>query len=80
MKVVIESGDKIGYLETQWSWNSKNDVVWKCTCECGLHCYANEKALINGIVKDCGCGTYRIDRLKIKKMIKNILQLNHMLD
>ena len=51
----VEPNLFFGQLETKWFWNNKRcGNIWKCICDCGGYCYVKEKALILGIVKNCG--------------------------
>lgn len=52
MKVIPEM--TFGSLTTKWSWKSKDQRIWKCTCKCGGYCYVKENALVDGMVKNCG--------------------------
>lgn len=52
MKIIPEM--TFGSLTTKWSWKSKDQRIWKCTCKCDGYCYVKEEALVDGTVKNCG--------------------------
>lgn len=43
-------------LKKMWSWKANGETIWKCRCECGGTCYVKDRALMDCIVLDCGCG------------------------
>ena len=56
---LIKPGDRVGNLKAIWCWKAKYDYIWKCSCRCGKYCYVKERALLERIVTDCGCGTFK---------------------
>lgn len=67
--------------------NSKGQVYWNCTCECGNNCIVSSYNLTSGKTKSCGC--YRIERVR-EALIKDlsgkrfgrlvVLDLDHILN
>lgn len=68
MTSIIKQGDTFNNLTAQWIFIKKKGNVWKCTCKCGGYCYVKEKALVEGIVSDCGkCAERSRKELNISK-------------
>ena len=50
---------------------NRNQIVWKCQCDCGNIHYAPSAELIRGNVKSCGC-VRSFGEQKIQKILENM--------